>query len=174
MWKCSQTWFDDDMFQVQRYSRAYVRSWSSFTFTVASQGCSDCFMAVLFCFVLCFSYCARVFLPSVPLIWICEACRFSSSRVLLISGVTENQMDSETTRSLDPKISHSSGVDDDHETTMLRSNEIEEVVGSEISANVGSVIHLPLQPHTSPLGDETHLSFSLTFFSGLLLLTTCL
>ncbi|XP_056858207.1 uncharacterized protein LOC108838237, partial [Raphanus sativus] len=101
------------------------------------------------------TYCARVFLPSVPLIWICEACRFSSSRVLLISGVTENQMDSETTRSLDPKISHSSGVDDDHETTMLRSNEIEEVVGSEISANVGSVIHLPLQPHTSPLAKET-------------------
>ncbi|CAF2144870.1 BnaAnng06750D [Brassica napus] len=74
------------------------------------------------------TYCARVFLPSVPHIWICEACR-SSSRVLLIPGVAEDQ---------------SSRVDD-HDTAMLRTNGMEEVV------DCGK----PLQPHTSPLAKVT-------------------
>ncbi|RID76796.1 hypothetical protein BRARA_B03747 [Brassica rapa] len=92
------------------------------------------------------TYCARVFLPSVPLIWICEACR-SSSRVLLIPGVAEDQMDSETgvlDHTSDPKITHSSRVDD-HDTAMLRTNGMEEVV------DCGNA----LQPHTSPLAKET-------------------
>ncbi|KAF3540606.1 hypothetical protein F2Q69_00025197 [Brassica cretica] len=93
------------------------------------------------------TYCAKVFVPSVPHIWICEACR-SSSRILLIPGVAEDQMDSETSvldHTSDPKITHSSRVDD-HDTAMLRTyNGMEEVV------DCGT----PLQPHTSPLAKET-------------------
>lgn len=94
---------------------------------------------------------------------------------MIIPGVAEDQMDSETTlvnRSSDPNNSHSSKVDD-HETAKVRANDMERVVATykstscEISANVKSMIHPTLQPHTSPLGDETHLSFSLTLFEWL-------
>ncbi|CAN7125698.1 unnamed protein product [Brassica rapa subsp. narinosa] len=93
------------------------------------------------------TYCAKVlFVPYVPHIWICEACR-SSSRILLIPGVAEDQMDSETgvlDHTSDPKITHSSRVDD-HDTAMLRTNGMEEVV------DCGKA----LQPHTSPLAKVT-------------------
>ena len=108
---------------------------------------------------VCFSYCAKVFVPCVPHIWICEACR-SSSRVLLIPGVAEHHMELETTRvepSLESNNSLSSRVDDHDETAKVRTIDMEEVVAT-------SVIHQPLQPHTSPLGGEAHLYFSLTFF----------
>ncbi|KAF8083754.1 hypothetical protein N665_0754s0010 [Sinapis alba] len=108
------------------------------------------------------TYCTRVFLPSVPPIWICEACH-SSSRVL-----AENQMDSETNvvePCSDPKNSHSSIVDD-HETAKVRANDMEQVVATykstscEISANVNSMIHPPMQPHTSSLAKETSSVFN--------------
>ncbi|KAG2305567.1 hypothetical protein Bca52824_034218 [Brassica carinata] len=114
------------------------------------------------------TYCARVFLPSVPPIWICEACRFSSPLLMIIPGVAEDQMDSETTlvnRSSDPNNSHSSKVDD-HETAKVRANDMEQVVATykstscEISANVKSMIHPTLQPHTSPLAKETSSVFN--------------
>ncbi|XP_024007597.1 uncharacterized protein LOC112083558 [Eutrema salsugineum] len=124
------------------------------------------------------TYCTRVFLPSVPPIWLCEVCRFSS-RILLISDVAGDLMDSETTVadcSSDPKNSNRSGVED-HETTTLRTNAMEEAVDAEISlpvilqaltsdsryeisANVSPVSHLPLQPPTSPLAKETSSIFN--------------
>ncbi|CAH2044073.1 unnamed protein product [Thlaspi arvense] len=127
------------------------------------------------------TYCARVFLPSVPSIWLCEACRLSS-RVLLISDVAEDLMDSETTvadSSSDPKNPDNSRAED-HETAKLRSNDMDQdAVDAEIdlpvilqastsgssygiSANVSTVIRPPSRPRTSPLGDdETYLSRTL-------------
>ncbi|VVB17573.1 unnamed protein product [Arabis nemorensis] len=109
------------------------------------------------------TYCARISLPSVPPIWLCEMCRFSS-RVLLIPAAAEDLTDIETgvaDCSLDPKNSNNSR-EEDHETARLRTNDMEEVAEAgislpvsksnsshEIAANVSSVIHAPSEPHTS-------------------------
>ncbi|CAH8389613.1 unnamed protein product [Eruca vesicaria subsp. sativa] len=95
------------------------------------------------------TYCAKAFLPSVPDIWLCEACWFPS-RVFFISNVAEDLMDLETTVA-DPKNTNNSRVDD-HGAAKLRTNDMEDVVvatrdsSCEISANVNSVMHLPSQP----------------------------
>ncbi|KAL0890492.1 hypothetical protein Bca101_014475 [Brassica carinata] len=78
-------------------------------------------------------------------IWLCEACRFPS-RVLLISHVADDLMDSKTTVA-DPKNTRV----DDHGTAKLRANGMEEVVDTRepstrdsscgISANVNTAMH---------------------------------
>lgn len=103
-------------------------------------------------FRVSFSYCARVALSPVRDIWLCEACRFPS-RVLFISHVADDLMDTETTVA-DPKNTSNSRVDD-HRTAKLRANDMEEVVDTREAST--RVMHLPSQPHTRPLGDETYL-----------------
>ncbi|KAF3597585.1 hypothetical protein DY000_02026299 [Brassica cretica] len=96
------------------------------------------------------TYCARVALSPVRDIWLCEACRFPS-RVLFISHVADDLMDTETTVA-DPKNTSNSRVDD-HGTAKLRANDMEEVVDTREAST--RVMHLPSQPHTRPLAKET-------------------
>ncbi|KAL0658887.1 hypothetical protein Bca4012_079472 [Brassica carinata] len=96
------------------------------------------------------AYCARVALSPVRDIWLCEACRFPS-RVLFISHVADDLMDTETTVA-DPKNTSNSRVDD-HGTAKLRANDMEEVVDTREAST--RVMHLPSQPHTRPLAKET-------------------
>ncbi|KAL0738429.1 hypothetical protein Bca4012_014639 [Brassica carinata] len=91
------------------------------------------------------TYCTRAFSSSLLPIWLCEACRFPS-RVLLISHVADDLMDSKTTVA-DPKNTRV----DDHGTAKLRANGMEEVVDTRepstrdsscgISANVNTAMH---------------------------------
>ncbi|KAF8089563.1 hypothetical protein N665_0502s0028 [Sinapis alba] len=67
------------------------------------------------------TYCARGFLSSVPDIWQCEACRFSS-RVSFISHVADDLMDSETTVA-DPRNTSNSRVDTPKDTLLSQKRE---------------------------------------------------
>ncbi|KAJ0248771.1 hypothetical protein HA466_0158250 [Hirschfeldia incana] len=101
------------------------------------------------------TYCTRLFSSSVHPIWMCEACRLPP-RVMFVSHVAEDLMDTETTVA-DPKNTRV----DDHGTTKLRANNDMEEVGDtrealtrdsscEISASVNNTVR-----HSSPLAKDT-------------------
>ncbi|CAA7030887.1 unnamed protein product [Microthlaspi erraticum] len=111
------------------------------------------------------TYCARVLLPSVPPIWLCEVCRSSSRRSIKYGAAVVDLMDLETTHcASEPKNSTNSG-EKDHVTAKLRAHNMEEAgvslpvilqtstsdSGNEIS---GNVICPPSQPHTSPVAKK--------------------